>query len=371
MNVSDIERCRLAPWMETIINYLPRNLGRTAPAPVLMDPLNGRYVFGCCNLPLEKSDHFLWMFHRWKHPILMKIYPKTLRFLHNEAILEKYMGKGHHEWEREAFSLEDLRRFAVNDQYQALYTVAQFIEKEGKDRGLYNGHVRTIVKDVTNRRLVLLDPHGTTKSALMDDHVFFPRVNRFLSENREIPFDELVIGTQHADQAYSEGSCGAVSYMRMLYMVYMSHMDPSRAPISFKDERVPCVFAVFVSKLFQILNIINEKSIKQTLEVVGEGLEKRTRQETRRRLIQEEIRSRKEAKKHKKDRTTIIAEFLDSYEYYLTKLNAETFRDRMHRDFVADFPDEPVLSDDEMTNIIEPYFIERGLLVREDDRAYM
>jgi hypothetical protein len=251
IEVSSIKDCHLAPWMEEILLHLPEEHRKETSESVWMDPTDGSYIFGVCGTNKREAAYFLEMVHRLDHPILSGCFDKEISFVDGM----EYFEHG---------NLEQLRMFVNDESYSACMVAI------GCGAGR-SSHASAIYKDRTSHTLVFLDPQGEPKPDMSIETVM-DEINAFL-QSENLPYTRIGVGQQYMDQAYGERSCFVAAFMRILYTLFRSYTDPAHhPPVHYRNERVPCVFAVFVSKLFQAVDVIDEHTLHETLKKTSQDL---------------------------------------------------------------------------------------------------
>jgi hypothetical protein len=271
VEVNDPGCIHLPPFMHDIIRrakdvfdvmFLGSRLERAGEGvyfPLMMEPFSKQYVFGICGTfnmivdfvlePVCENERFHACYIRTLHLSLRE--DGSIQFV--EA---------------------DFHEFCDNDQYQ----VALFSTYTPSE-GAHGSHARLMVKQYFSQTIYITDPHGNHEINISDadgDRI----VNYLERRRREKPkFRYVRFETQHPDQGM-EGSCGALSFLRMIYIVYKSYMSDflydfhtrrvvrGHPASDFLDDPIPCTFAVFLSRLFQEARIITRDTYYHGLEDV-------------------------------------------------------------------------------------------------------
>lgn len=135
-------------------------------------------------------------------------------------------------------------------------------------------HVCLLIKDGLdedgNLNLVITDPNGSYDSTLSPAELE--------SMENKVRIEALrggqTVNVRHAQQYQdqsAEGSCGVVSFMRMLYLVHKAHVLNSE-PMLHINSPIPCVWAVFVSRLFQRAGVITHSTHNDATKSANEEL---------------------------------------------------------------------------------------------------
>lgn len=259
VELTDSKCLSLPRWMDEVLEQVPFMLGASDDEhfALHMDPHTGQYIFGVCGTPNEASIAIL---HRVKdHPIFQHCYPTP--FQTDVAIMPVYKS-----------ITDDLHDFCTNPKY----TIALFIiGAEHRHDGNFFGHVRLLIKDGTDDagrlKLVITDPHGTFDGIVSTDDLAIIEQNLIAAAHEKGVPITVQHSTQFMDQG-SEGSCGAMAFMRMTYLLYRAHTSENHEPLHYVNERIPCVFAVFISRLFQRVNVINRRTFDHVVGVTRDRL---------------------------------------------------------------------------------------------------
>lgn len=268
VEVTDAPCVRLPRWMNTIVAkakeyFDSMYMNRIGPYhSVLMDVVNNRYLFGVHGTFEEPVDFLLEVLRedpRFKGCYVRGIYLDTL------------VEYGH----QQRFHREYYNEFCDNDEYR----VALFATMTNDSTGDIINHARLMVKDPSRRAVIITDPHGEIDERLLPEREQSYMVN-MLEEERErhekrlrlkigetVEYPFVYFNEQHVDQGDMEGSCGALTFLRMIYLLYMSHTT-GHQPIDYIDDPIPCKFAVFLSRLFQQARIIDAYTHSRVLDIL-------------------------------------------------------------------------------------------------------
>lgn len=241
--------CHTLPgWMNTLVESVKITDERTAREPfqVFMNPSQAQYIMGVCGAPISVTAGILKSFG--DHPIFSPCYrePFIIALEFNEFT---------------GMMQDQIREFL-----QPRYKIAMLSRVLRAERVDDFSHAGLLIKDTIRDsdgnehiRLVITDPHGSYNTILTRDEL--DRVKNLIErEFRKIVQNVSVTHeVQHQDQATVEGSCVAMAFMRMCYLSYRSFMQRNDRLITFLMEPIPCVFAVFVSRLFQRAGVITPK----------------------------------------------------------------------------------------------------------------
>jgi len=269
------DRCvRLPLWMATLVDSLPLRGPATYSGwvlqPVYVEPQgNARYILGVCGSTGEDRSYVLQHIrNNDNHPIFRHACPfeitvDLLTTIETDAARAGAGAGG-----------EAVREFCNNPLYKiALLVVRAEIPSIFFGPRMFS-HVRLLIKDGVDERgnlkLAITDPHGPYNTVAGED--LQTRVESYIRTESGSIVQHI---EQHSDQS-AEGSCGAVSFMRMLYLLYKAHTaqtQPSR-PMLYIRSPIPCVFAVFVSWLFQRAGVItlatHEHSVRSVRDYLGD-----------------------------------------------------------------------------------------------------
>lgn len=254
VNLTDSKCVTLPTWMNEVLDRVPFMLGASDDESFAlhMDPHTGQYIFGVCGTPNEAPIAILQRVR--DHPFFQHCFPTP--FQTDVAIMPSYKS-----------ITDDLHDFCVNPKY----TIALFvIGAENRHDSVFFGHVRLLIKDGTDDagrlKLVITDPHGTYDGIVSADDLVIIEQNLVAAAREK----DVQITVRHSEQFKDqgpEGSCGAMAFMRMTYILYRAHISETNEPLLYVNERVPCVFAVFVSRLFHRVNVINRRSFDHVVGV--------------------------------------------------------------------------------------------------------
>lgn len=253
-------RCTNLPvWMNRLVDntkayfdsmYMHRRVINYKP--VFIEPDGYRYVFGACGTFNEPVDFLLEVIRQ--DPRFQACYVRGI-----------YLDTVDIPGRRRRSDIEDYNAFCDDDTYK----VALFATVTNDAMGGVISHARLLIKSPAERSVIITDPHGEILEHYLPD---FEQsyIARALEEAREehkrvsrkYPF--VTFREQRTDQTEHEGACGALTFMRMLYVLYMSYTHGTE-PLQHMEETVPCKFAVFLSRLFQQARIIDHDTHGQVV----------------------------------------------------------------------------------------------------------
>ncbi len=243
------ECLNLPEWMNVLVESVHFEEGaRHEPFAVFMNPRDAQYILGVCGAPITISSQILSTFPR-DHPFFMRCFPDPFMI---ELEIHENFGF--------AAQTEQLREFCQNPQYQIALLSRSSASERLASVGDEFGHAGLLIKDMDEHgrllKLVITDPNGAYDGILTGAEL--RRYEVFIqAEVRKYVADATVEHQiQHRDQAAVEGSCVAMAFMRMCYLLYRSFVENNERLVGFLQDPVPCVFAVFVSRLFQRKGII-------------------------------------------------------------------------------------------------------------------
>jgi hypothetical protein len=259
-----LAECVLPDWMQAILAQLPQVPEGFTYEPVWFEPKHSRYVFGVCNIKDYMINHLL-------HFILTDtrfygLYPELINFHTFEKsdfltwIQDLNPGKVVQEKHREHFkhSFETKMTVAMNSFLDFL------VEPNFKVAvTAWGGHSHFFVKVIPRkgRNLILyLDPNGTQTVA--ENKKVISALNEVIRLFRPIVDFAPITFHPHVRDQGIEGSCAAVSLLRCLYIVYKTRITPGASELAFINDRIPCIFAIFVSYMFQRANIITKDTTR-------------------------------------------------------------------------------------------------------------
>jgi hypothetical protein len=246
IDLTDDECIHLPRWMNELVERIPvinpyGFLPQTGFA-VFMEPQAVRYVMGICGTKDGVVEYILEHIGH-EHPIFRHCFQRQLRLDMSSSL-----------------PTPDVRSFCENPDYKvALLTVSVDIPNPlGTDMGPSKRfyHARLLIKEGTGDdgilKLAITDPHGRFDTILGRD------AQESIEERIRVNAGMVVNvrhAVQHSDQSY-EGSCVAMSFMRMAFLLHKSNQTRRDELMSFIMEPIPCVFAVFVARLFTAANVI-------------------------------------------------------------------------------------------------------------------
>ncbi len=242
--------CHTLPgWMNALVESVEITDERTAREPfqVFMNPSQAQYIMGVCGAQISVTAGILKSFR--DHPIFSLCYrePFIIALEFNEFT---------------GMMQDQIREFL-----QPRYKIAMLSRVLRAERVDDFSHAGLLIKDTIrdsdgneHTRLIITDPHGSYSTILTRDEL--GRVKNLIErEFRKIVKNvSATYEVQHQDQATVEGSCVAMAFMRMCYLSYRSFVERNDRLTTFLMEPIPCVFAVFVSRLFQRVGVITPKS---------------------------------------------------------------------------------------------------------------
>ncbi len=272
ITVNKIASCALPEWMIEVLNLAPKVKDNLEVDYNLRDKV---YIFGVCGVNEAQFSTMVRRFVRSAHPFLSKFYPRELNFsiLANQAPLSTY----HYGGENGIPGRHGYEGYWAHAEKDA----KEFKEFLNNEQCLVSGigwrlHARLVIKNPFDRVVYILDPHGVfgswydhskpKSSERIQDETFVERINRvvFKPRARTSGYTRCqLLDRTKVDQG-SEGSCAAQSFLRGVYILYKSHTNPGRSLLDFVNDDIPCVFAVFVSKLFQRAKIITHETLQSS-----------------------------------------------------------------------------------------------------------
>lgn len=272
ITVNKIAECALPEWMIEVINLAPKVKDNLEVDYNLREKV---YIFGVCGVNESQFSTMVRRFVHAAHPFLSKFYPKELNFriLGNVAPPSTYHYGGENGipgqpgydgyWAHAEKDAKEFRDF-INNEHCLVSGIG------------WRLHARLILKNPFDRKLYILDPHGVFGSWFdrsqpksperIQDETLVQRINRvvFKPRAKTSGYTECqLLDRTKVDQG-SEGSCAAQSFLRGVYILYKAHLNPGRSLLDFVNDDIPCVFAVFVSKLFQRAKIITHETLQQS-----------------------------------------------------------------------------------------------------------
>lgn len=232
--------CVLYDWMNVILSKFNPLPPGTPLRPVYMQAQTGIYAFGVCGgfsdrepifAVLLRSPYFRYL-HNTSFHVGLLLEQKQIQFREKyiESSLYNHVGR----------AIADFLDFVL-DPHAKVCMVA------------WSEHQRLIIKDPERDRLVLIDPHGELSNPT-DSNFIIERLNIALEILEDSPYKTFVYEPHHQDQL-AEGSCATVAFLRALFILFCSNTT-GQEPIHFIHERIPCVFALFVSILLQQRGVI-------------------------------------------------------------------------------------------------------------------
>lgn len=236
------EKCsRLRPWMKNIIDLFRAKHGQlTNPLPVYVIPRTSEYIFGVCGTFPYEMGFILRLATRPDE--LKDIFPAPFHVITRHAPDLKHL------------NLDRMPEF-LSGHWSCAYLSSQ--------AGHSFNHARMLIKDFNTGTLFIVDPTGESPVGLLDD-VLIEELTKFLPLGR---FTRVQFKRSHRDQLYGLGSCGALAFVRLVYMVRRAASHPGTQPIDYVDEPIPCMYVNFVSLLFQHIGVITQQSNEHTFKI--------------------------------------------------------------------------------------------------------
>lgn len=286
-------RCDVLPaWMNLLVASVPPIYGESyfathgyRPVEIEHGGADGtRYILGVCGSGVQARQEVIRILRQdGRHPIFKSCCPfeiivdtRTAPGVGGEAAAAAAaaaVGAGGEESPRNTVS-----EFCSNMEYK----IALFVKYANiPDRHFGPlapptefAHVCLLIKDGFdeggNLQLVITDPNGSYNSMLSPAELE--------SMENKVRTEALrgghTVNVRHAQQYQdqsAEGSCGVVSFMRMLYLAYKAHVLNSE-PMLHINSPIPCVWAVFVSRLFQRAGVITHSTHNDATKSANEEL---------------------------------------------------------------------------------------------------
>lgn len=264
VDITSIHKCKLPEWMKATLAKLPKPAGWIPPHPVYIIPRTIEYIFGVCGTVEEKIMQVLRAIKDTRE--LSSIFQGMFLF---------EMKPGKQTLKKDANLSKDFKKFIDGP---SLFAYVHF-----KSTTWY--HARALFKDSKTKTVFVIDPLG--KNSSTHDPVFLPAVNKLLKGCKNPNYTKVEFKKGRQDQRNEQRSCGAVSFTRMVYAAYKTHKNPGTAPMDYIYQALPCRYAIFVSELFQRVDIITRDT---HAEVVATLSRKLLADRIRDRRIQEEER---------------------------------------------------------------------------------
>lgn len=239
----------LPEWMNVLVESVHfEEEARRDPFAVFMNPRDAQYILGVCGAPITVTSQILSTFPR-DHPFFMRCFPDPFMI---ELEIHENFGFN---------QTEQLREFCHNPQYQIALLSRSSASERLASVGDEFGHAGLLIKDTDEHgrlKLVITDPNGAYDGILTGDELMRYEVFIQAEVRKYVAEATVEHQVQHRDQAAVEGSCVAMAFMRMCYLLYCSFVENNERLVGFLQDPVPCVFAVFVSRLFQRKGIITQ-----------------------------------------------------------------------------------------------------------------
>ncbi len=261
-----LEECVLPEWMHTILSQFPEAENNTY-EPVWFEPKHSRYIFGVCEVKENAMNHVLNILSRYS--VFRGLCPEFLNFHTFEKadfmtwIQDK---KNPYKPPPEEKYHEHFRRSFESRTANGLNAFFKFLIHPEIKVALagWGEHAFFLVKVIPRKGhnvVLYLDPNGAETNVGKTKKVM-DALNEVIRILRPVVnFAPVGFFTHVRDQAV-EGSCGAVSLLRCLYILYKTQTTEDSFELQFINDRIPCIFAVFVSYMFQRVNVITKETTK-------------------------------------------------------------------------------------------------------------
>jgi len=273
--LSEIPECNLPEWMDKILEKLPGKYSFKMRdfeyQPVLIEPTTRTYVLGVCYVKHVDSDKMNFLISRLNHPILNRL-KIGIRFSDNLKLTAPSYSL--------RTSINDFRRrttvrnieknyrkldaFIDNPRFVA--SVVSWYMVGSKD-----SHARLLVKHPPHETIYVLDPHGKMFDPGVDNS-FIESLNAHIQRRPGRKYKHIKFIEHVADQSPFENSCVAVCFLRAFFMLYNIHTNPTSFAMDYANLPIPCIFATFVSRLLQLLQVITTETYETTKREQTKGL---------------------------------------------------------------------------------------------------
>jgi len=275
--VNKIAECALPEWMTEVLRLAPNGKDHDN-LEVYYNIREKLYIFGVCGVSGSEFTKMVTRFVTSGHSFLSKFYPDELNLCNGMLTSEDSPSSYFYGGENGIPGRRGYEGYWVHAEKE-LKGFKDFINN---DHCLVSGiawkpHACLLIKNPLDRKLYILDPNGVfgswrdhsrpkTKARILDEMVV-QRINRvvFKPRARTSGYTECQLLDRTKIDQGPEGSCAAQSFLRGVYILYKAHTNPGRSLIDFVNDDIPCVFAVFVSKLFQRANIITHETLEGSL----------------------------------------------------------------------------------------------------------
>jgi hypothetical protein len=251
VDITSIHKCKLPEWMKTITAKITKPAGWTPPHPVYIIPRTIEYIFGVCGTVEEKITQVLRAIKDTRE--LSSIYQGMFMFEIEHSGEKRDLKK-------DADLTRDLKNFIKSSKLIAYFHL--------KSTPMY--HARTLFKDEKTKTVYVLDPLG--HDAPRQDVIFLPAINKLVRGFKNPNYTKVEFKKGRQDQRNEEKSCGAVTFTRMVYAAYNTHKNPGTAPMDYIYQALPCRYAIFVSELFQRVDVITSDTHTRVVTALSRKL---------------------------------------------------------------------------------------------------
>jgi hypothetical protein len=126
-------------------------------------------------------------------------------------------------------------------------------------------HARALFKDPTTKKIYVIDPIG--KNEPYTDQLFVPLLSAFVRHVKCPRYDGAEFKQGRRDQRNEDEACGAVIFTRIVFAAYKAKKY-GKLPMDYIYPPLPCLFALFVSDLFQRADVITEETHRRVQKAV-------------------------------------------------------------------------------------------------------
>ncbi len=246
-----ISDCALPDWMTEVLDLSPEGPDKVD---VFYNADDKTYTLGVCGTNDTRLYQIVIRFLEFGHPFLSKLYPQIILL---DGFQTDYTGLRVYD---ELEASEDAKtRVFDREAKKARRDFANFMMNTTCLVGYssYREHARLLIKNPSDRIVYIIDPHGPIYD-LKQTQAIVRRINElfFFRRGARHGYTQCkLLGREKRDQPYEEESCGAVAFMRAVYILFKFHTNPHKSILEFVSDDIPCVFAVFASKLLKSTGI--------------------------------------------------------------------------------------------------------------------
>lgn len=280
IDVTHVPKCQMYDWMVKVTKKLKKPKGWKPQFPVYMIPRTLEYIFNVCITYKEQVEKILAAIRTESQ--LSYIFPYVFYFelAGNPRNIKLY---------REL--IDRFLEFVTGDCMVAYME----IHSEGFH------HARALFKDPATRKMYVIDPIG--KNAPRHDQLFIPLLSAFV-RHCSPSYTGAEFKQGRRDQRNEEDACGAIIFTRIVFAAYKAKKY-GHSPMDYIYPPLPCLFALFVSDLFQRADVITEDTHKRVQKAVRTKLLKERDRDralqAEERQVEQQMRIRAEEEEETKD----------------------------------------------------------------------